>query len=103
VAFSPGGDHLLAIGSVGSGIGEGELAVYDTASGIRVSHWIGTLPESGFVGSRVWEDDAHVLATVHQDGEWSVVRFGLDGSMEQALGPVIGEDIDPAYVLETRP
>lgn len=103
VAFSPTGEHLLAVGSVGSGIGEGELAMYDAESGTRVTHWIGTRPESGFIGSMVWEDDEHVLATVHQGGQWSVVRFGLDGSMERALGPVAGEDVDPAFLLETRP
>ena len=39
----------------------------------------------------VWEDDTHLLATVYQQGEWSVVRFGLDGSMEVAVPGVAGD------------
>ena len=47
-----------------------------------------------------WEDDDHVLAVVYERGRWSVVRLGVDGSAELALGPLVGGDLDRPFVLE---
>jgi len=42
-----------------------------------------------------------VLAAVFQDGKWSIVRFASDGSMEDAVPPVAGEDVENPYILAT--
>jgi hypothetical protein len=52
-----------------------------------------------FVASSVWEDDSHLLATTFQGGKWYLVRYGVDGSMEIAAGPVSGDMSESPYVL----
>ena len=47
-----------------------------------------------------WEDADHVLAVLYERGRWSVVRLGVDGSAELAVGPVEGADLDRPFVLE---
>ena len=42
-----------------------------------------------------------MLAPVFQDGMWSIVRFASDGSMEYAMTPVPGQDVENPYVLAT--
>ena len=51
----------------------------------------------------VWEDAEHVLVVTYQDGQWAVVRLGVDGSMEYAVGPRRGsmDDRSP-FQLQTR-
>ncbi len=44
----------------------------------------------------VWEDAQHVLVVTFQDGEWAVVRLGVDGSMEYAVAPRRGS-MDAAF------
>ena len=36
-----------------------------------------------FVADVAWEDESHVLASLHEDGRWYLVRLGLDGSLER--------------------
>ena len=52
----------------------------------------------------VWEDAEHVLVVTYQDGEWAVVRLGVDGSMEYAVEPrkASMDDAFP-FRLQTRP
>ena len=46
-----------------------------------------------------WEASTDVLGTVYQNGTWSIVRIASDGSMEYAVPPVSGEDVDNPFVL----
>ena len=51
----------------------------------------------------VWEDAEHVLVVTYQDGEWAVVRLGVDGSMEYAVAPRRGSvDTWSPFRLQTR-
>ena len=51
----------------------------------------------------VWEDAGHVLVVTYQDGEWAVVRLGVDGSMEYAVAPRRGSvDAWSPFRLQTR-
>ena len=43
-----------------------------------------------------------MLTVTYQDGEWAVVRVGLDGSMEYAVAPVSGSDMERPFFLQTR-
>ena len=59
--------------------------------------------DSAFYGQAVWEDDGHVLFTAYQDGQWSIVRMGVDGAMEYAVPPTsAGDELNAPFVLETR-
>ena len=42
-----------------------------------------------------------MLASVFQDGRWALVRIASDGSMEYAVPPVAGADVENPYVLAT--
>jgi hypothetical protein len=100
-SFSSDGKHLLAKGSVGSGIGESQLAVLDAETG-KVQLDLRTVDQAFIYSSVVWEDDSHVLAIVFEKGQWAILRIGLDGSREYAVPPVDGEDVDSPFALPTR-
>lgn len=91
--FSPDGKHLLGYPAYRDGAGDSSLSVLDAETGEPVLH-LTTVP-GVFFGSSVWEDDSHVLAAVYQEGKWAIVRIGMNGDREVAVGPVAGDD---AYV-----
>ena len=93
-AFSPDGRHLIGYPAYRDGVGDGELAIY-TAEGRPLWHLTSYQANPWFINDVVWEDDAHLLATVFQDGTWHLVRFGVDGSAELA-SPAIGGSDDMA-------
>jgi hypothetical protein len=97
VAFSPDGRKLLAQPD-GDGLGPTALAVYDADRGTKLLDL--DVADQGYVRQMIWEDDSHVLANVFQDGEWALVRIGLDGSRELAVPMTRSKDdtLSP-YVL----
>lgn len=100
-AFSPDGNRLLGQPD-GDGSGPVGLAVYDAAKGGDALLDLSTVRDA-FVGRMIWEDDTHVLATVHEKGRWAIVRIGLDGSREYAVAPVTStDDVAAPFVLPTR-
>jgi hypothetical protein len=92
LAFSPDSDYVSADVDFHSGDGSGTIAAYDGTSGDLLFEHQATLKTQASVQSTVWEDDTHLLAVVRQGLDWSVVRFGVDGSMELAVAPVKGTD-----------
>lgn len=101
LGFSPDTEHLVAVGSVGDGLGDGELAILD-ATGDPLVHLVSTRQHPTSVVQVAWEDDDHVLAVTWAGGQWAVVRIGLDGSMEYAVAPVAGTDTDRPFALQAR-
>jgi hypothetical protein len=53
------------------------------------------------LGKPVWENSRHVLVVAHRGGRWSVLRFGLDGTVEYAVPPRRGGTVAP-FLLPTR-
>jgi hypothetical protein len=100
--FSPDGSLLLAHEPYFDGVGPGTIAVLDARTQDvlvdRDNH-----DSHAFIGGAVWEDEGHVLATVFQEGEWAIVRVGVDGSMELASDIQQGEDVDAPFFLSTQP
>lgn len=92
LAFSPDGDHISADVAFHSGDGSGVIAAYDGVSGDLLFEHQATATSQASAQGTVWEDDTHLLAVVRQGLDWSVVRFGVDGSMELAVAPVKGAD-----------
>lgn len=99
--FAPDGAHLIGLPAYADGLGPTELAILDATDGSPVQSWIGTRGSATYF-DEVWEDDAHVLVVTYQRGEWAVVRLGLDGSMEYAIAPEPGEDLQRPILLEAR-
>jgi hypothetical protein len=90
------GTHAAATHAYLDGIGNGWVAILDTAGNevVRVD------PAGGYTGRQVWEDDDSLLVTVYDQGAWSVWRLNTDGTKEQALGgSQAGSDMNPAYAL----
>jgi hypothetical protein len=97
VAFSPDGRHLLAQPD-GDGLGPTSLILYDADNGDVLVEL--AVADQGYVRQMVWEDNTHVLATVYQQGQWAIVRIGLDGSREYAVPPVAAtDDVTPPFLL----
>lgn len=83
--FAPDGRHLLASDPYLDGLGLSSVSILDASTGDRlVTYRI----DGGFVAHQVWEDDAHVLAVVSGPDGWSIMRLGVDGIHERAVGPV---------------
>lgn len=101
-AFSPDGSLLTGPQAYGSGIGDGEVAILSASDGeVLVS--LDNRESQSFVARTAWEDDGHVLAEVFQAGQWAIVRIGLDGSMEYAVGPVPGNEMEDPFHLAVGP
>lgn len=101
-AFSPDGSLLTGPQAYGSGIGDGEVAILSASDGeVLVS--LDNRESQSFVARTAWEDDEHVLAEVFQAGQWAIVRIGLDGSMEYAVGPVPGNEMEDPFQLAVGP
>jgi hypothetical protein len=101
VSFSPDGRLVLADPAYHDGIGNGEIAMYRTDGGDPLFQRHSTESAQSFYPEARWEDATHVLAPVFQDGQWSIVRIGSDGSMEYAVAPVPGTDANSPFVLAT--
>jgi hypothetical protein len=100
--FSPDGSYVLASDTYGDGIGSGTIAVFET-DGDRLAYRDNSFSKGTvtFYNSAVWEDDTHVLFTLFQDGRWSMVRMGVDGAMELAIGPQPGKAEEVPWHFET--
>ena len=97
--FAPGGAHLSAEPAYQSGIGDTYAAILDAESGDEVARF--EPGRGGFVRDSTWEDAEHLLVTTYSyDEGWSVVRLGVDGSREVALGPDdSGDDMTPSLIV----
>jgi len=92
------GATILAGSAYADGFGDGRLGFLDVDG--HLGHTWGSGPAT-IVGTPQWEDDEHVLAVVFEDDQWSVVRFGIDGTMEYAVPPQAGTDADYPFLLQT--
>lgn len=99
IAYSPEGGHLLTVGSIGDGLGDGEVGIVDAATGDVLVDLASTEETQSFATRLVWEDDDHALMVTYAEGSWSVVRLGTDGSMEYAVEPREGSDLESPFIL----
>jgi hypothetical protein len=98
VSFSP--DRALVLGTDAylDGFGQRSVAFLDASDGTLL-HELRSKGRGPTVIQTAWEDDQHVLAVVYERGRWSVLRLGADGSVEIALGPVEGSDLERPFIL----
>jgi len=101
VGFSPDAGHLLGVGSIGDGFADGQVAILDAADGtVMVDLSSDEKHQTGAL-QLAWEDDEHALLVTYVDGDWAVVRLGLDGSMEYAVPPRAGSDVERPFYLQS--
>ena len=96
--------HVLGLPSYGDGSGPNVLDLLATADGSVVHSFVSARNgHSATYFEEVWEDAEHVLVVTYQDGEWAVVRLGLDGAMEYAVEPQrTSMDRGTPFQLQTR-
>ncbi|WP_203338722.1 hypothetical protein [Nocardioides limicola] len=116
-AFSPDGRHLRGVPAYRSGIGDGLVSILGAETGqVRVG--LGRFDAEGedwFIAGSVWEDSDHLLVLVatplpdtwtedkiEVDHRWQIIRLGLDGSVENAVEPVVGDELTPVFMLMGR-
>jgi hypothetical protein len=97
LAFAPDGKHLLGSGPYADGLGDGQLKTFDARTGnpgldLRTA-------EGATITQMRWEDDDHVLAVVYEGNRWGVLRIGLDRTVEYAVAPVAGNDLESPFRL----
>ena len=98
-AFSPDETRILAGGERTGTSAQTELAFLDDAGRVLAHFGPGG---DATIFQTAWEDDDHALAVVHEGQQWSVVRLGVDGSLEFAVPPRPGREGDQPFVLPTR-
>ncbi len=99
-AFSPDGRYVVGTPSNGDGLGSSKVALLEARTGKVVA--VFTAPAGSFAREFRWEDGRSLLAVVYDEGRWTVLRLGVDGSVQRTLPPVISADTDPAYHLAWR-
>lgn len=101
-AFSPDGQHVVALAEYFDGPGSPTLSILDATTGEPVVDFelagarqrvVAIAPEV------VWEDDQTLVATYIDGDQQYVVRLGLDGTVERVAGPVTNDDISPSLHL----
>ncbi|HET7431304.1 MAG TPA: hypothetical protein VFJ89_07345 [Nocardioides sp.] len=97
-SFSPDGRLILALPSYFDGIGPGGIGMYDL-EGTRLFDRGSTEATQAYLTEATWEDDTHVLAPTYQDGQWALVRYASDGTMEYAVAPAKGPYDQSPFVL----
>jgi hypothetical protein len=97
--FSADGQYLATVPANGDGYGPVEVSVLDASSGEPVVRFEQNLTAQATPFDVVWEDSEHLLAAVFQNSQWSIVRFRLDGTMENAVAPRAGEDLERPFFV----
>lgn len=82
VAFSPGGDYVLATSAYQDGPGDRELTVLNARTGATVLDL--KAAQSAYLTRLYWEDASHVLAVV-DGGDAAIQRIALDGNRTNAV------------------
>lgn len=102
--ISPDNRRVLGTPAYADGFGPTVLDLLATADGSVVRTFAAARDgSSATYFDEVWEDADHVLVVTYQEGEWAVVRLGVDGSMEYAVAPRAGSmDARPPFRLQTR-
>ena len=101
-SFSPNGSYVSGGPDVNSGPGQRGVAIYDASGGELVRQDLAH-NDAGFLQTKQWEDNSHVLFPLFQNDTWSVVRLAVDGTMQTAVKPVSGTSDQTPFVLETTP
>jgi hypothetical protein len=94
-SFSPDGHHLLGL----VGVEPRDVVVHHVRTGRVTARW----PQGSWtrVAQVEWEDAGHLLAVVRERGVgWSIMRLGVDGAAQRAVGPLRSGAEFPPYRLQ---
>lgn len=92
-AFSPDGRYLLATSPLTDGMGPRDLEVLDAGTGDLVASFTPDKNSQLFMVGVAWETADTFLANAYEGTSGSVIRMGVDGSLEDAVAPVEVKDV----------
>ena len=101
--FSPDGGLVIGKPSYLDGAGDGLVAILDATTGDLLAEFKNSAQSQAIINNAVWEDDRTLLATVYQDGTWTLMRMTADGELTRVSDLVGGEDFSPPLYLPVRP
>lgn len=91
-AFSPDGQHLVGYPPYRSGYGDLALTLLEAGTGRPVVEYEQERRRGQVTLTGVAWEDGRTLVAPTLDGErWTILRLGLDGRLENAVEPVLGE------------
>lgn len=99
--FSPDGRYVIGLDAYLDGIGGTTVAILDASDGDVLAEF--TTRDLGFTGPAAWESDGTVVVSTFQDGTWYLLRLRPDGTVEQALDPVEGDEGRRPWDLAVTP
>ena len=92
-AFSPDGHYVLATSPSTDGMGPRDLEVLDAGTGDLVASFTPDKNSQLFMVGVTWETADTFLANAYEGTSGSVIRMGVDGSLEDAVAPVEVKDV----------
>jgi hypothetical protein len=101
--FSLDGKYVAAYPAYFDGLGPSSVSILDARTGKPVADFQRPLDSDLFINNVAWEDDTHLLATVHENGDWQIIRLGTDGSIEAASPAVPGGEENCPFFFSARP
>lgn len=96
-AFSPDGEYVMATNADSDGLGLSELDVLDADTGDLVARFSQTGPSQVALVGASWESADSMVAVAVEGETQTIVRMGLDGTLEETVDPVQGEPYGDLY------
>jgi len=97
--FSPDGRYVMGRPANLDGLGDGLVAILDAETGDMVSEFANDEQTQAIIGQAVWETDRTMLATVYQDGAWSLMRLTDLGELQKVADLEGGDKVAPPAYL----
>ena len=101
--FSPDGKYVVGTDAYGDGLGPSWVAILDARTGHEVARFQRPPGSDLFIGQLAWEDESHLLASVHENGSWQIVRMETSGHLEAASPAVPGDETTSPFAFSARP
>jgi hypothetical protein len=91
--FSPDGHYVLATSPLTDGMGPRDVEVLDAGTGDLVASFTPDKNSQLFMVGVAWETSDTFLANAYEGTSGSIIRMGVDGSLEDAVAPVHVGDV----------
>ena len=98
-AFSPDGRYVMASSPYGDGFGLTTLEVLEAETGEMVARFTQASNTQIALVMPVWESDSTIVTVAAEGENQTMVRLGVDGTLEEAVEPVKGEYGDLYFYL----
>ena len=98
-AFSPDGRYVMASSPYGDGFGLTSLGILDARTGEMVARFTQASNTRISLVMPVWESDETIVAVAVEGETQTMVRIGVDGTLEEVVDPVEDEYGDLYFYL----